>query len=526
MGTGTKKREKQSGKRMETATDFQEMNMERSDPEGNTMSSDGCGHPVLDVEQLSSLQWHYIHRRIRTPWYTYLLWEGVSKHHYGKLSFPYEMKDVLYVDGEIAFAESVWVAVERAVFSVLEEDPDFILGLFREAYSLDEEILGFVKPLSIHDFSATDSSELADILDRYVALTVSASAFMIFPLFMERILEDRISASVRDRFKEESDVVMQMLTTSVRPSSTQEEEIALLELSSRYARGEDIGGDISKHIEMFGWLSNAALDGSYFSEKDVLDRISVVVEKHPEDTLAEMLRERKRVKVTVARYREMLRKDIASAIDTLQEAIYFRSWRTERFYRNIQYLRGLLETIAERIGCDPSGGIYYLLPIEVSALLRSGSRCDMTLIDERRKGYVLYGDGERTEAYSGPIVGIARERIDVTGIGVVKDSELTGKTAYPGRVSGPACVIRNTEDFSKMRDGDVLVSHSTTPDYVPVIRRAIAIVTDEGGVLSHASVISREMRIPCVIGTKSASKVVHDGDMVEVDADSGVVKIL
>jgi pyruvate,water dikinase len=66
----------------------------------------------------------------------------------------------------------------------------------------------------------------------------------------------------------------------------------------------------------------------------------------------------------------------------------------------------------------------------------------------------------------------------------------------------------------------------TRPDYLPAMQKASAFVTDEGGITCHAAIIAREMKKPCIIGTKIASKIIKDGDMVEVDADKGVVRIL
>ena len=77
-----------------------------------------------------------------------------------------------------------------------------------------------------------------------------------------------------------------------------------------------------------------------------------------------------------------------------------------------------------------------------------------------------------------------------------------------------------------MKNGDILVSPMTTPNFVPAMKLAAAIVTDEGGVMCHAAIVAREMKKPCIIGTKIATKVLKDGDIVEVDADKGVVKIL
>jgi pyruvate,water dikinase len=66
----------------------------------------------------------------------------------------------------------------------------------------------------------------------------------------------------------------------------------------------------------------------------------------------------------------------------------------------------------------------------------------------------------------------------------------------------------------------------TSPDYVPAMKRAKAIITDEGGLLSHAAIMSREFGKPCIIGTKIATKILKDGMMVEVDADKGIVRII
>lgn len=78
----------------------------------------------------------------------------------------------------------------------------------------------------------------------------------------------------------------------------------------------------------------------------------------------------------------------------------------------------------------------------------------------------------------------------------------------------------------KMKEGNILVAMATNPTFVPVMRKAGAIVTDMGGLTCHAAIVSREWGIPCVVGTKIATKVLKDGDLVEVDANKGIVKII
>jgi pyruvate,water dikinase len=98
-----------------------------------------------------------------------------------------------------------------------------------------------------------------------------------------------------------------------------------------------------------------------------------------------------------------------------------------------------------------------------------------------------------------------------------------GLGAAPGMASGRVRVIQRREDASDLDQGDVLVTHMTAPDWVPLMRKAAAIVTDSGGMTCHAAIVSRELGIPCVVGTANATEVLRDGEVVTVDAGEGVV---
>ena len=105
-------------------------------------------------------------------------------------------------------------------------------------------------------------------------------------------------------------------------------------------------------------------------------------------------------------------------------------------------------------------------------------------------------------------------------------NKIKGQVAHKGLVKGKVRVVRNKEEFKYFEDGEVLVTGMTRPEFIPLMKKSIAIVTDEGGVTSHAAIISRELKKPCLIGTKDASRILKTGDLVEVDANKGIVKIL
>jgi len=100
---------------------------------------------------------------------------------------------------------------------------------------------------------------------------------------------------------------------------------------------------------------------------------------------------------------------------------------------------------------------------------------------------------------------------------------LTGAPASPGIASGPAKLVPDTSQIDKVKEGDILIAEMTTPDFVPAMKRAAAIVTDRGGRTAHAAIVSRELGIPCVVGTERATSTLKDGQIITVDGSTGKV---
>lgn len=100
---------------------------------------------------------------------------------------------------------------------------------------------------------------------------------------------------------------------------------------------------------------------------------------------------------------------------------------------------------------------------------------------------------------------------------------LIGAPASPGTATGAVKIVGNGKQLKKVESGDVLVAKMTSPDYVPAMKRASAIITDEGGLTSHAAIVSRELGVPCVVGTKTATTKLSDGEIVTVDGEIGEI---
>ncbi len=105
-------------------------------------------------------------------------------------------------------------------------------------------------------------------------------------------------------------------------------------------------------------------------------------------------------------------------------------------------------------------------------------------------------------------------------------TEVKGIVASNGKAEGFVKVIFNPSEFHKLNKGDIIVTSMTRPEFAPILNKAAAIVTNEGSITCHAAIISRELKIPCIISTGNATRALKDGDYVEVDANAGVVRVL
>lgn len=153
---------------------------------------------------------------------------------------------------------------------------------------------------------------------------------------------------------------------------------------------------------------------------------------------------------------------------------------------------------------------------------------DMPPVRKFKNRYPCFINTSEGKQYTSSLHDFQRNNPPYTFVEETADAsvDIKGQTARPGRAHGKARIIRKVSDASKMKKGEIVVSPMTTPDMLMALKHASAIITDEGGTLCHASLVARELGIPCIIGTRIATKVLKDGDTVEVDAEKGVIRKL
>ncbi len=170
---------------------------------------------------------------------------------------------------------------------------------------------------------------------------------------------------------------------------------------------------------------------------------------------------------------------------------------------------------------EPEASARVLSDDQVVALARLAVKVEDHYGEPQDMEFVVEGDGSLWLVQSRPITTLAK------AAAAPKQAEpaplLSGLGASPGVVSGNVRVLASPAESARLQAGEVLVAPMTNPDWVPAIRRAAALVTDGGGMTCHAAIVSRELGVPCVVGTRQATTVLRDGETVTVDGARGKV---
>jgi phosphohistidine swiveling domain-containing protein len=204
---------------------------------------------------------------------------------------------------------------------------------------------------------------------------------------------------------------------------------------------------------------------------------------------------------------------------------YLRNMRVESFF-NVEYGAGFAyDEVAKRANFNPELIMEVTIPEMIDFLRKRKSLPGDKEMKKRIQNYAMTVKNGVTTLITNKekIKEIAKKYY----MYVEKSEIIHGKVACLGGViKGRAKICLDKNEIGKVKKGDILVANFTTPDFTPAMEKAAAIVADQGGLSSHAAIVSRELGVPCVMATKNGSRVIHENDLIEVNAKTGVIKIL
>jgi pyruvate,water dikinase len=212
-------------------------------------------------------------------------------------------------------------------------------------------------------------------------------------------------------------------------------------------------------------------------------------------------------------------------LDIAPFIVFFKDWRDDIRRFHAYHWSFLFDLLGQKFNVHRDD-IGYLTLDEIEKAIRSGV-LDKKIIERRKNGCVvtLAKRGLAMQVLDG---GIPQKYQDIASEVEHREQEkvVRGKIAQTGLVRGIVKVIRSYHDIKRVQDRDILVANTTHPNYLPAMQKAAAFVTNEGGMISHAAIVARELKKPCIVGTGNATKILMEGDLVEVDAYKGIVKLI
>ena len=388
------------------------------------------------------------------------------------------------------------------------------------------------KAKELHEFLNNNLPISKDTLVKFKELYSNLTSYLLIIVFAERLLESKTEELIKTKTGKIDKRYYEALVYTEKFNQNTKELIDILELSSKIKdknlslKENIVLKKIQLHAEKYGWLGTRWKFEKEWNPKDIQLRIENYLKENPSLELKNVLSPREEANKITAEFIEKfsLNNYEKDFIKIVKEFVYLRTFRTESMAR----ANSLFKTILEKIGKKYGYTIEELSDLsvdEIISIITENKDYKKLISDRKSNGYymVLYNDTIVT------FVGDEKKLVDdikIFNIPEIINRDIIGQTAWKGKVKGKVKVIKDQSDIIKVQKGDILVAVMTFPNYIPAMEKAAAFVTNEGGILCHAAIVSREMKKPCIIGTKIATKVLKDGDEVEIDADKGIVRII
>ncbi|MBU1854511.1 MAG: hypothetical protein KKF89_02225, partial [Nanoarchaeota archaeon] len=311
-----------------------------------------------------------------------------------------------------------------------------------------------------------------------------------FSIMHDHELRDELAKNIKD--VKELNKAINILTTPKEKSFSGKQQEDLIRIS-RIKNLEKRNKEIKKHTQKYRWIKNN-YTGSY-----------LLTIKEVEEELESLNKKKKRTEEDIEKKKQTIIKkyNLPRKIVTLcKQLVYLTNWQDERkemILKGIEETDIILKEIAKRTGIKPEN-IGWASHKEIEADI---TKQQEPTLEKRRKYSLIY-----TNKDFEIIIFTSKEARELYKLVKTKDEKysttINGMCASLGKVIARVQICKNLEDIKNFKEGNVLVTGMTRPEFLPAMKKAAAIVTDEGGITCHATIISRELGIPCVIGTKNA----------------------
>lgn len=434
----------------------------------------------------------------------------------------------------------------RYVYYKTFGQPKTVARVRKEVKRDIKKLLTLAQTIKGKNLKKLSPRQLGRLQWRYALSYSNILNYGLFTTYSETLNDEALKALKNKFLAAKAEVYFALLTTPKKETLHFKEEKALLTLAVLIAKNLSLRRlfrlpplQIENKINLqprikrafgqlvsdFAWLK-INYENKPRSLSDFIKIIKNILKDcpQPQRLLDSLLIQKKQI---VSRQKRLEKKNIVEKkymrlFRAIREYGFLREYRKTGCMYSIYLTNSLREEVARRLRLK-LGELKYLFPAEISRSLGVG-RVNRRIIKVRQKYFIIYYHDKQTDIMTGD-----RARAFIRKISYKKIREqfnLEGLPVCSGKVRGRVRVIRNFKDLSFFQKGEIFTSQATSPDFIGTLRKAAGIITNEGGMTSHAAIISRELNIPCLVGVKEATKTLKTGDWIELDAEQGIINKL
>ncbi|MFA4936756.1 MAG: PEP-utilizing enzyme [Patescibacteria group bacterium] len=478
------------------------------------------------LKQINKVDWEYVINRREA-----LLFRSLTDtcYQYQVIGIHWKPKYILrLISGEFYHSHHELEGLRNSIAEYSDRlGTDFKTRLLKYIGNLDR----LASRIEEIDCNKLNHRQIISLLVSYYQAALKAHCFLLpFPVG-DSIIASEIIKLLLTASDEQKRRWLAILSSPAKENSHTQEERSLYRLAIAYqVNKQQYIRLLRKHVNKYAWIGAR---GYYFdnawNKKDIEARVKNLFfqGKNPAKELKYLdnfQKDQKRARTELIKELKIDKNPrLYRLVKLASEFAYIRTWRTDLIYRAGYKVRHLFYKVADNLDVSHSDIIYLTFQEIITSAKKGESSIPKSEIIKRQQFFAAFLLQGKYQVLSG---NIWKQLLKNYKHSSKQETEFTGTSAYTGKVIGKAKIVMQIRDISKVQAGDILVAPMTFPNFIAAMEKASAFVTDEGGILCHAAIISREMKKPCIIGTKIATQVLKDGDLVEVDANKRIVKIL
>ncbi|MEX1014593.1 MAG: PEP-utilizing enzyme [Candidatus Paceibacterota bacterium] len=379
-----------------------------------------------------------------------------------------------------------------------------------------EEFLNFSKNLEKDILDKLSDDKLFDLFLRFNNLWKDYSTLMSWiALILNNQASEEVKKIIKSKIDPKNENFDKYLTSALEPSD--KSSILLLKEKVKNIPKEN-RKKLLKVFEEFKWFPCFDITDNPWKKEDFFEFVNNIERTEPKEKFS----------LEQIENNLNLSKQEKNRIKLAQDIIYLKDLRDDYRRKSMYFSIPLFREIAKRLSITRKE-LGLLTFNEIKSWLLDNKSVSKRTIKQRHNEFLVYQD-EKSKNFvciEGLEVVNFLKKINFSLEGNHED-KIKGTVANKSEkiTKGIVKIISSKKDLNKIKKGNILVAVTTHPEYVTAMTKACAFITDEGGLTSHAAIVAREMNKPCIVGTGNATKVLKDGDEIEVDANNGVVKII